>query len=110
MLQLEGMKRFLLALRKANCQSVFIDGSFVNIKFDLNDFDGTWDPAGVKRLLLKPSIRFHYKKQMQKEFSGEIYATDAIEKRSIKSFGEFFMADEDGIPKGFVCIFLDTVK
>ena len=46
---------------------------------------------------------------MQKEFSGELYAADSIERSSNKSFGEYFKTDECGRNKGVVRISLDTV-
>ena len=64
-----------LALKSADCSLIFLDGSYVTEKPNLGDFDGVWDPAGVRGYDLDPVfLNFENKRQAQKEkYKGEFF-------------------------------------
>ena len=101
-----GFKNVVEALRQANCQRLYLDGSFVSAKEHPADFDGCWEPQYVIGALLDPVLLdFSNKRAAQKaKFGGEMFiATDTMQ--SGKTFLEFYQVDKDtGNPKGIVGI------
>jgi len=53
---LEGLKRALVALKKAGCKTVYLNGSFITSTLYPADFDGCWDLDGVDPALLDPIL------------------------------------------------------
>lgn len=49
---LEGLHSALLALQKAGCETVYLNGSFVTSKENPADYDGCWDVDSVSLELL----------------------------------------------------------
>lgn len=85
----------LQLLAQANCQRVYIGGSFVTNKESPNDFDGCYDDMSIDYDLLDPI--FDEELVAQKErFGGELFA-DPI-------FQGFLQTDRDGNSKGIIAL------
>lgn len=102
---LTGLKRVILVLRKAGCQTVFVDGSFVTAKELPGDFDACWSVKGVNPDLLDPVLLdFSNGRATQKaKYGGELFPAELVEGASGKPFLDFFQIDKNtGNPKGIV--------
>jgi hypothetical protein len=109
---LSGMKSALVALRKAKCRLVYVDGSFVTTKEEPGDFDICWDIAGVDVQLLDPILlKFDDGRQAQKaKFRGELFPADWTASASGKTYLDFFQVDKTtGEPKGIVVLDLARI-
>lgn len=115
---LDGLLVALKALKKNNCQTVLIDGSFVTKTEKPNDFDACFIEAGMKEEDFKNLIvEFPEfidptpKRRLQKaRFKGEIFPATAIAKYSpIEIYVAFFQHDRNDIPKGIIKISLNTI-
>jgi hypothetical protein len=92
---LAGLQMALQLLAQANCQRVYIGGSFVTNKEYPNDFDGCYDDMSIDYDLLD-SI-FDEDLLVQKEtFGGELFA-DPV-------FQGFLQTDRDGNPRGIIAL------
>ncbi len=49
---LVGLRSALLNLKVAGCSKLFLDGSFVSMKVEPNDYDGAWERKGETLILL----------------------------------------------------------
>lgn len=104
---LSGMKAALLGLRRAGCQVVYVDGSFVTAKEHPNDFDICWDITGVNPNLLDPLLlKLDNGRVAQKvKYLGEFFPAQTTEGVSGKIFLDFFQIDKaTGNPKGIVAL------
>lgn len=104
---LKGLESALDSLSKANCQFVYIDGSFVTEKENPNDYDGCWDITGVDPDLLDPILlNFDNERAAQKiKYLGELFPAQTLEGITGKTFLSFFQVDKNtGNPKGIVAI------
>ena len=109
---LNGMKSALIALRKARCRFVYVDGSFVTAKEEPGDFDICWDSTGVDPQLLDPILlKFDDGRQAQKaKFGGELFLARSTASVSGKTYLEFFQIDKTtGGPKGIVVLDLERI-
>jgi len=101
-----GFIKGVLALRKAGCQKIFLDGSFVTGKPIPGDFDVCWDPMGVDITKLDPVfLDFSDGRKKQKErFRGEFFpATLPADNKHF--FLDYFQIDKyTGNAKGIICI------
>mgnify|MGYP006427734865 CR=1 FL=1 len=73
-----GFKRGINSLRKAGCQIVYLDGSYITDKALPNDFDACWDTQGVDinmLLNIEPVLlQFNNLRAAQKaKFHGEFF-------------------------------------
>ena len=94
-------------LKAADCQTVYIDGSFVTSKEVPNDFDACWEEAGVDPITLDPVLlTFDPGRVTQKaKYLGELFPASIIASSDGFSFLEFFRTDKDtGRPKGIIAI------
>lgn len=110
---LQGLEAALFALRKAGCQRVWIDGSFVTTKEQPNDFDGCWDVYGVSALLLDPILLEFGDGQIKQKikFRGELFPSEALVGNAGKVFREFFQHRKDSNnQKGIITIDLRTLS
>ncbi|MHC4573067.1 MAG: DUF6932 family protein [Planctomycetota bacterium] len=101
-----GFRKGVLALRKAGCRKIFLDGSFVTEKPVPYDFDVCWDPMGVDISKLNPVfLDFSDGRKKQREcFQGEFFpATCLADGRHF--FFDYFQIDKyTGNAKGIICI------
>lgn len=100
-----GLKRAIADLRKAGCQAVFVNGSFVTAKDLPGDFDACWSVEGVDPDLLDPVLLdFSNGRAAQKaKYGGELFPAELMEGASRKLFLDFFQVDKNtGQPKGIV--------
>jgi hypothetical protein len=92
---LVGLQMALQLSAQANCQRVYIGGSFVTNKEYPNDFDGYYDDMNLDYDLLDPI--FDEDLLIQKErFGGELFA-DSI-------FQGFLQTERDGNPRGIIAL------
>lgn len=96
-------------LRKAGCKTLYVDGSFVTKKETPEDFDGSWDPAGVDPSQMDPILlQFDPGRAAQKaKYGGELFP-DIAEGATGLLFSEFFQVDKDtNKAKGLIAIDLE---
>lgn len=101
-----GFINGVTALRKAGCQEIFLDGSFITEKPIPADFDVCWDPIGVNPTKLDPVLLdFHDRRKKQKEhFYGEFFPASWLADGK-NFFFDFFQIDRyTGKAKGIICI------
>ena len=102
-----GLRAALEEFKKAGCQTVYINGSFVTNKELPNDYDCCWEEAGVDPVALDPVLlTFDPGRATQKaKYMGELFPASIIAEKNGLSFLEFFQTDrETGSPKGIVAI------
>jgi len=87
-----GLKQALRELAIAGCHTVYIGGSFVTSKEQLNDFDGCFDPTTVDLDRLDPI--FDSAAAQQDRFGGDL--------KPNPNFIGFFQTDRDGNSRGVV--------
>lgn len=101
-----GFRSGVMALRKAGCRNIFLDGSFVTGKPVPGDFDACWDPKGVDPAKIDPVLLdFSDARKKQKErFQGEFFPANS-RADSAHIFLDFFQTDRHtGNAKGIVCL------
>lgn len=102
---IEGASR----LKRAGCESIYLDGSYVTGKPRPNDFDACWDPQGVDGALLDPLfLDFRNGRSAQKRvFQGEFFPSSMVCLDVGKTFIDFFQLDRfTGKKKGIILISL----
>ena len=108
-----GIRAAVENLRRAGCQVVYVNGSFVTNKAVPNDFDACWEEAGVNPMILDPVLlTFDPGRVTQKaKYMGELFPASAIANGDGFSFLEFFQTDkETGRPKGIIAIDLGDLR
>jgi hypothetical protein len=101
------------ALRRAHCARMYLDGSFVTEKVRPNDFDGCWDAANVKAVLLDPVLlNFDNGRAAQKQkYRGEMFVADGLNLGVGSTFLDFFQREKlTGLPKGIVGVDLHQLS
>ena len=106
--KLEGLKLAMTQLKEAGCRTIYIDGSFVTVESDPNDFDACYDRDDVDMAYLKvnaPRLFNYNDRDAQKaEYKGEIFPSD----QPVGNYGEnsfdFFQKDRLKHNKGIVAI------
>lgn len=102
---IRGFRRGVADLRRAGCQGVWLDGSFVTDKEVPRDFDACWDPTNVAIDKLDPVLRdMEAGRLSQKVKYGGEFMPNVIEGGSGLYFVEFFQRDRNGKPKGILHI------
>lgn len=110
---LGGIGELILALQKAGCRLVYIDGSFVTAKEVPGDFDACWSVVGVDVDLIDPVLfEFDNERAAQKaKYFGDIFPAELPEGISGKTFLEFFQTDKvTGERKGIIVIRLRRIR
>ena len=92
---LAGLRAILLLLGKANCQRVYLGGSYISTKDFPNDFDGCYDDMSIDYNLLD-SIFDEELTAQRVRFGGELLADP--------TFQGFLQTDRDGRSRGIVAI------
>ena len=108
---LRGLLGALLSLKRAGCQKIYLDGSFVTGKSFPDDFDVAWETENINEELLTPVfLDFSNRRRSQKlAFGGEFFPADWPADRQGRTYLEFFQTDREGSPKGIVSIDLRTL-
>jgi hypothetical protein len=102
----QGVLAVAEALRRANCERMYLDGSFVTEKIEPYDFDGCWDPTNVIGALLDPILLdFSNGRTAQKlKYGGEMFVSLALN-AGTATFLDFFQREKvTGAAKGIVGI------
>jgi len=92
---LKGLRAVLQLLGQANCQRVYLGGSFISDKKYPNDFDGCYDDMSIDYDLLDPIFDEDLNVQRDR-FGGELLADP--------TFQGFLQTDRDGNSRGVVAI------
>lgn len=101
-----GLKLGIDALRKAGCNNILLDGSYITEKSVPKDYDVCWDPIRVDINKLDPVfLDFSNNREKQKsKYYGEYFPADA-RADSKNFFSDFFRIDKHtGKFKGIVKI------
>ncbi|MFC1782421.1 DUF6932 family protein [Planctomycetota bacterium] len=101
-----GFRNGVIALQKAGCRKILLDGSFITEKPFPADFDACWDPKGVDISKLDPVfLDFRYRRKKQREvFYGEFFPAN-FHANGKRFFFEYFQIDRHtGNAKGIICI------
>lgn len=111
---IDGLKIGLLELKECDCETVYIDGSFVTTKEFPGDFDACWDDSGVNLIKIKNEyqtlIDFRDERKYQKfKYKGEFFPMRARASPSDIYF-TFFQKDKDNNEKGMVQLNLKELK
>jgi hypothetical protein len=99
-----GFTDGVVALRKAGCRTILLDGSFVTEKPFPGDFDACWYPMGVSDATLDPIfLDFADGRKKQKaRFRGEFFPATALADGT-HFFPDFFQIDRHtGKAKGII--------
>jgi hypothetical protein len=108
----EGIVAVARALRRARCERMYLDGSFVTAKHHPNDFDGCWDPKNVNARLLDPVLLdFSNGRAAQKQkYRGEMFISSGANVET-ETFLDFFQREKlTGAPKGILGVDLRLLK
>ncbi len=100
----DGILMVAEALRCANCEIMYLDGSFVTEKSHPNDFDGCWEPRNVRAESLNPVLLdFTNGRAAQKQkYRGEMFILSSMN-GGVQTFLEFFQREKQtGAAKGIV--------
>ncbi|MBF0273766.1 MAG: hypothetical protein HQK84_00890 [Nitrospinae bacterium] len=103
LLLLEGFKNLLIELKRAGCDEIWLNGSFVTKKEFPENYDMCFQIKGVDPDLMDPLICSGDRDERKKKYRGDIFP-NFIEGGSGKPFDEFFQEDRDGNPKGIIVI------
>ncbi|MBI4728278.1 MAG: hypothetical protein HY775_02060 [Acidobacteria bacterium] len=102
---LKDLRRALVVLRAAGCNTVYVDGSFVTRTEMPRDFDACWDDTDVDLAKVDPVLLdFSGKRASQKaKYLGELFPSNAPADAAGRVFLDFFQTDRDtGGAKGIV--------
>lgn len=107
-----GLQLAITQLKAAGCRTIYINGSFVTIKPNPQDFDACYDNETVDIDYLRinaPRLLNHYDRAGQKaKYRGEIFPSQQpIGNYGINSF-ELFQRDRQQNVKGIIAIDLTT--
>jgi hypothetical protein len=91
-----GLKDGLSNLFGGGCRVAYLDGSFVTGKPKPEDYEVCWDGRYVQPALLDPLfLNLAFGTDLQKfKYKGEYFPASGIERRSGKTFLEFFQTDK----------------
>ena len=107
-----GFRSGVMALHRAGCHKVYLDGSFVTEKPIPGDFDACWDPIGVDAAKLD-SIFLDFsdgRRNQKKRFCGEFFPASLLVDGTHR-FLDFFQTDRHtGKVKGIIRIYLSKKK
>lgn len=108
---LVGLRRAIRDLKRAGCQRVWLDGSFVTEKNVPGDYDMCWDMEGVViDLLTPPLVTLDPPRALQKAHYGGDILPNVIEAGSGQPFIDFFQQDSvTDSPRGIVEIDLREI-
>lgn len=96
-------------LQAADCQTIYIDGSFITEKPNPGDFDACWDANGVDINYLESLAPVLYSPQrtaqQKAKYGGEFFRSDLPVDSYGTNYLDFFQFDaRTNIPKGIIAI------
>ena len=102
-----GLEKAIASLKKAGCDTIYIDGSFSTSKIDPGDIDVCWETDKVDLYLLKSiePVFFNFKNErveQKAKFGCEFFPANAIAKPPNTLYIDFFQKDKDDNPKGII--------
>lgn len=102
-----GLQQAIISLKKAGCETIYLDGSFATSKEIPGDIDVCWELGNVDLdilFVIEPVLfDFNFKRKAQKDkFGCEFFLTDDFAAPPDKTFIDFFQQDRDGNPKGII--------
>lgn len=105
---LRGLKAALANLKKAGCQRIYLDGSFICDKETPGDFDLCWEPKGVDYKLLDPLFYLTVnvmppRKKQKDKYLGEVILTLSCP-AVFDHLSYFQFDDRSGHTKGIIAI------
>ncbi len=108
---IEKLKTALDVLKVANCETVYVDGSFVTAKNLPGDYDCCWDTYGVDLNKVDPILLMLDDRTILKaKYGGDIFPAGIKEARSGLVFLEFFQVDKQtGNKKGIIALDLRSL-
>lgn len=101
-----GLRDGLAVLRRAGCERLWLDGSFVTSKELPSDYDGCWAHDNVSPGLLDPillNLRPGDRQAIKSRYLGDLLVA-GLELGSGLTFVEFFQRSRDGERKGIVLL------
>lgn len=108
---LTGLRKALMSLQNAGCETVYLNGSFVGAKEEPGDFDACWEPEGVFLELLDPVLLefSDYRYAQKGKFRGELFPI--LPEPTGENILVKFQKDKGiGIPKGIIAIDLRSFE
>ncbi|MEL1241891.1 DUF6932 family protein [Flavobacterium flavipallidum] len=102
-----GLENAIISLKRAGCETIYIDGSFSTSKQNPGDIDVCWETGGVDLdflVVIEPVLwDFSSGRKSQKDkFGCEFFPCDFVAEPPDKTFIDFFQQDRDGNPKGII--------
>jgi len=106
---IQGLKKAIVQLKAAGCQTIYINGSFVTDKLNPGDFDACWDIEGVNIDYLRknaPVLLNHYDQRsaQKSKYGGEFFPCEWV----VDEFGTtafyLFQVDINSNRKGIIAI------
>lgn len=90
-----GLEKAILSLKKAGCETIYLDGSFSTSTKDPNDIDVCWELINVNLdllLIIEPVLfNFDFKRKAQKDkFGCEFFQQILLLLRQIRLISIFF--------------------
>ena len=104
-----GLRRVLIALQAAGCDTAYVNGSFVTAREDPGDYDLCWDVGDrVDPKLLDPVLLPGRRREAKEKYLGDILPNMPMNPTG-STVLQFFQQDEDGRLKGIVAISLSNL-
>lgn len=99
-----GLGGAILALRRAGCRTLYVNGSFVTDNPRPNDYDACWDEAGMDYDLLDPVLldASDSRAAQKFKFRGELFPAHEIANDRGLMYIDFFQLDRFDQPKGII--------
>ncbi len=109
---LAGLDSAILALRRAGCRTLYLNGSFTTANPKPNDYDGCWEEAGIDYDLLDPVLLdFSDSRVAQKyKFRGELFPAHDPADDAGTIYLDFFQRNRDKQAKGIIALDLEQWK
>lgn len=109
----EGLRRAIQNLHVTGVRRVFIDGSFVTTKADLNDIDGCWEWTEEVHLDLLDPVLLDFaqaRRAMRDTYGVDFFLATWVEAGSGLTFLDFFQRNRADDPKGIVQLDLEELS
>jgi hypothetical protein len=109
---LAGLREALLALQRACCRTVYLNGSFVTANDCPGDFDACWEIEGISLKLLDPILLDFSEMRLaqKKKYAGELFPLLPPNVKKGHILRDFQRDKTTGRTKGIIAINLDTFE
>lgn len=109
---ISGIEDAIKSLKKAGCNTMYVNGSFVTAEEFPNDYDACWDVTGVDPSLLDPILlQFKSRAAMKTKYLGDLFPAHFSELSTGRTFLDFFQTDKStGKRKGLIKLNLKGIK